>query len=63
MQLDVLQQMHAPKLVALDTMNFWITGSLPSLIRALTKVDILIINDSEANTWLSRQQRGGYEIT
>ncbi len=47
LQLDVLNQVTSPKLVALDTMNFWIEGSLDALKQVLPKVDILIINDSE----------------
>lgn len=48
LQMDVLKQIQSPKLVVLDTMNFWIEGSLPSLREVLARVDILIINDSEA---------------
>ncbi|MFQ5824972.1 MAG: PfkB family carbohydrate kinase [bacterium] len=48
LQLDVLKQINSPKLVALDTMNFWIEGSLPALRETLGAVDVLIINDSEA---------------
>lgn len=48
LQMDVLNQIRAPKLVALDTMNFWIEGSLSALRKTLGKVDVLIINDSEA---------------
>lgn len=48
LQLDVLRQVHAPKLVALDTMNYWIDGSLPALTELLKQVHVLIINDSEA---------------
>ncbi|MFQ5865973.1 MAG: PfkB family carbohydrate kinase [bacterium] len=48
LQLEVLKQIDSPKLVALDTMNFWIEGSLPALRETLGVVDVLIINDSEA---------------
>ncbi|MBD3287892.1 sugar kinase [candidate division KSB1 bacterium] len=48
LQLSVLEQMQKPKLVAMDTMNFWIEGTPDSLKRLLKKIDILIINDSEA---------------
>ncbi|RMF66582.1 MAG: sugar kinase [Calditrichaeota bacterium] len=48
LQLKVLQQIDAPQLVALDTMNYWIEGSLPALHELLLAVDVLIINDSEA---------------
>jgi sugar/nucleoside kinase (ribokinase family) len=36
------------KLVALDTMNFWIEGSRPALLEAIADVDLLVINDAEA---------------
>ncbi|OGR82697.1 MAG: sugar kinase [Elusimicrobia bacterium RIFCSPLOWO2_01_FULL_54_10] len=48
LQREVLQQVTKPKLVALDTMNFWISGKKDSLIKTLGLVDILIINDGEA---------------
>jgi sugar/nucleoside kinase (ribokinase family) len=48
LQLDVLKQIDSPRLVALDTMNFWIERSLPALRETLGAVDVLIINDSEA---------------
>lgn len=47
LQLDVLQQVANPKLVACDTMNFWIEGKKDALIRTLRKVDILVINEAE----------------
>lgn len=47
LQMDVLKQIEAPKLVALDTMNYWIGGNLPALRETLKRVDVLIINDSE----------------
>ncbi len=48
LQLEVLKQVENPKLVACDTMNFWIEGKLDALIQTLASVDILIINDGEA---------------
>jgi len=48
LQYDVLDQVRSPKLVALDTMNFWISGKRDSLIRTLGRVDLLFINDAEA---------------
>ena len=49
LQLDVVRQMAArPRLVALDTMNFWIQGKRAALGRALEEVDVVTINDSEA---------------
>lgn len=47
LQLEVLQQVNHPKLVACDTMNFWIEGKKPELIKTLEKVDILVINEAE----------------
>ncbi|MEK7384983.1 MAG: PfkB family carbohydrate kinase [candidate division NC10 bacterium] len=49
LQLDVLRQMkERPRLVALDTMNFWIQGKQEALRRVLGKVDVITINDGEA---------------
>ncbi len=47
LQMDVLKQIESPKLVALDTMNYWIGGNLPALRETLKHVDVLIVNDSE----------------
>ena len=46
-----------PKLVALDTMNFWMDIALESLHKTLSKIDVLIINDEEA-----RQLSGEYSL-
>ena len=48
LQLDVLEQVEAPRLVAADTMNFWIEGTPDELREVLRRVDVLIINDEEA---------------
>jgi sugar/nucleoside kinase (ribokinase family) len=49
LQLDVLRQMtERPRLVALDTMNFWIQGKRDALVRVLGEVDVITINDAEA---------------
>jgi sugar/nucleoside kinase (ribokinase family) len=48
LQLEVLDQVRRPTLVACDTMNFWITGKLDELRRVLERVDILLVNDEEA---------------
>jgi len=48
LQLDVLNQVQRPKLVACDTMNFWIEGKRDALWKVLEKVDVLVINDGEA---------------
>jgi len=47
LQLQVLDQMKKPKLVVLDTMNFWINGKLAELKEVISRSDILIINDEE----------------
>lgn len=48
LQLSVLRQVKKrPRAVALDTMNYWITGSSPALRETLKHVDILVINDEE----------------
>lgn len=44
----VLDQIEKPKLVVADTMNFWIEGAKAELLDTLKRVDVLIINDSEA---------------
>ncbi len=48
LQMDVLQRVKRPRLVACDTMNFWIQGKRPALVKLLKEVDILFINDGEA---------------
>ncbi len=48
LQIDVLDQLEKPKFVVCDTMNFWIDRTKADLIKVLKRVDVLIINDSEA---------------
>jgi sugar/nucleoside kinase (ribokinase family) len=48
LQLDVLDQVEKPKLVACDTMNFWIESRRNELVKLLERVDILLVNDGEA---------------
>ncbi|HIN11296.1 MAG TPA: sugar kinase [Acidobacteria bacterium] len=48
LQLEVLDQVHAPRFVAADTMNFWIEGTPGELRKVLGRVDALVINDEEA---------------
>lgn len=48
LQREVLHQIDKPKLVACDTMNFWIGGKRDELIKTLAEVDILLINEAEA---------------
>ena len=56
-QLSVIEQMTSPKLVILDTMNFWMDIALEDLKKTLKKVDIITINDEEA-----RQLSGEYSL-
>jgi sugar/nucleoside kinase (ribokinase family) len=48
LQLRVLNQVARPKLVAADTMNFWIGGERKKLLELVAKVDVLLVNDGEA---------------
>ena len=57
-QSSVLDQMEtAPKLVVLDTMNFWMDCALPELMDVIKRVDVITINDEEA-----RQLSGEYSL-
>jgi len=57
-QTGVLNQMEKkPKLVVLDTMNFWMDCALPELLDVLKRVDVITINDEEA-----RQLLGEYSL-
>jgi len=57
-QSSVLDQMsHKPKLVVLDTMNFWMDCALPELLEVIKRVDVITINDEEA-----RQLSGEYSL-
>jgi sugar/nucleoside kinase (ribokinase family) len=58
LQLQVMEQIpNRPKLVAMDTMNFWMDVAMDTLKEAISKVDVLTINDEEA-----RQLSGEYSI-
>lgn len=57
LQIDVLEQIHRPRFVACDTMNFWIEGSRESLLELLARVDLLLVNDAEA-----RQLSGDFNL-
>ena len=57
-QSGVLDQMtRKPKLVVLDTMNFWMDCALPELLDVMKRVDVITINDEEA-----RQLSGEYSL-
>jgi sugar/nucleoside kinase (ribokinase family) len=48
-QLSVIEQLkERPKLIVLDTMNFWMDTAMPELEKVLKEVDVLLVNDSEA---------------
>jgi len=49
LQIKVIQQMKTrPKLIVMDTMNFWMEVAMPQLEEVLKMVDVLMVNDSEA---------------
>jgi len=48
LQLSVLDQIRSPKLVACDTMNYWINGKRSALLELLQRIDVLLVNDAEA---------------
>lgn len=57
-QLSVVQQMEKrPKLIVLDTMNFWMDIALDDLKKVIAQVDVITINDEEA-----RQLSGEYSL-
>jgi len=64
LQLDVLKQMEAPRLVITDTMNLWIDTALSDLQKVIDKTDILLLNDNEAEmlTGLSDPEEAGREL-
>ncbi|HEV7922612.1 MAG TPA: PfkB family carbohydrate kinase [Thermoanaerobaculia bacterium] len=51
LQMDVLQQTERPRLVALDTMNYWITSKKESLTRIFGAVDLIVINEAEVRQY------------
>lgn len=53
LQLDVLGQVKNPRLVACDTMNFWIEKKPEEFRKTVEKVDVLIINEAEAREFAS----------
>jgi sugar/nucleoside kinase (ribokinase family) len=58
LQISVIKQLRTrPKLIILDTMNFWMESALEDLKRVLGMIDVLMINDSEA-----RQLSGEFSL-
>jgi sugar/nucleoside kinase (ribokinase family) len=54
LQAEVLDQVRKPKLVACDTMNFWISSKPEALKKVLRKVDIVVINEGEARQFTNQ---------
>ncbi|MEO7314304.1 MAG: PfkB family carbohydrate kinase [Ginsengibacter sp.] len=58
LQMSVINQLRVrPKLIVLDTMNFWMESAMMDLLQVLTKIDVLMVNDSEV-----RQLSGEYSL-
>lgn len=52
LQLDVLKQTERPRLVALDTMNYWINSKHAELERVFREVDLIVINEAEVRQFM-----------
>ena len=48
LQLEAVNQLNNPKLVVMDTMNFWIEHKKEQVLKAIDKADVLVMNDGEA---------------
>ena len=53
LQLEALRQLKNPEFVVLDTMNFWISSKKDSLLKAISKANVLLLNDGEARQLFS----------
>jgi len=51
LQMDVLTQAHSPRLVVLDSMNFWIERQREELTSVIRKVDIVLLNEAEVRQY------------
>jgi sugar/nucleoside kinase (ribokinase family) len=51
LQLEVLDQVRAPKLVVMDSMNFWISGTKDTLTEVMKRSDIVLLNDGEVRQY------------
>ena len=58
LQMEVLEQVSRPKLVACDTMNYWIDGKRDALLSLMERLDVLMVNDGEA-----RELSGEYNLS
>jgi sugar/nucleoside kinase (ribokinase family) len=57
-QMSVIKQLkERPKLIVMDTMNFWMETAMPDLEKVLREIDVLLVNDAEA-----RQLSGQYSL-
>jgi sugar/nucleoside kinase (ribokinase family) len=57
-QMSVIKQLkERPRLIVMDTMNFWMETALPELEEVLRQIDVLLVNDAEA-----RQLSGQYSL-
>jgi sugar/nucleoside kinase (ribokinase family) len=58
LQMSVIKQLKTrPKLIVLDTMNFWMDTAMEDLKKVMTMIDVLLINDTEA-----RQLSGDFSL-
>lgn len=57
LQLSVLKQVKKPRLVACDTMNYWIASKKEALLEVVKRIDIFFLNETEA-----RQLTGEYNL-
>ncbi|HOK39925.1 MAG TPA: PfkB family carbohydrate kinase [bacterium] len=48
LQMKVIEQVKKPKLIGLDTMNYWLNSKRDELLEVIKKIDLIIINDAEA---------------
>jgi sugar/nucleoside kinase (ribokinase family) len=48
LQLRVLEQVERPRLVCADTMNYWINSKREQLLKLVSRIDVLMVNDAEA---------------
>ncbi len=51
LQAEVAQQIKAPKLIALDTMNYWIDYKKDALTKAMSLADVVLMNEAEARQY------------
>lgn len=58
LQLRVLGMVESPRLVVLDTMNLWIETARADLLEVLARVDVLLVNDSEARLLTGERSLG-----